>query len=133
MITIDTNVAVYALSQDPRREIARELLVKSDFASVQVLNEYVHTARRKLRRDWNQIAADVGLLHSTIDIFLPMTGEDHAAGLRLAARYQLAFYDALLIAVALAGEAVTLYSEDMQHGLIIDDRLIIINPFLEPA
>ncbi len=133
MITIDTNVAVYALSQDPRREIAGELLVKSDFASVQVLNEYVHTARRKLRRDWNQIAADVGLLHSTIDIFLPMTGEDHAAGLRLAARYQLAFYDALLIAVALAGSAVTLYSEDMQHGLVIDDRLIIINPFLEPA
>jgi predicted nucleic acid-binding protein len=131
MITIDTNVAVYALSQEPKREIARELLVTSDFASVQVLNEYVHTARRKFRRDWDQIDADIKLLHSTIGVFFPITDDDHATGLRLAARYKLAFYDALLLAVALVGGATSIYSEDMQHDLVIDDRLTIINPFLD--
>ena len=108
MITIDTNVVVYALSQEPKRERARELLVSSDFASVQVLNEYVHTARRKFRREWDQINADIALLHSTIGGFLPITDQEHATGLRLAARYQLAFYDALLLAVALAAMGASL-------------------------
>jgi len=32
--------------------------------------------------------------------------------------YNLSFWDSLIVAIALAGGADTLYSEDMQHGLI---------------
>ena len=35
----------------------------------------------------------------------------------------------LVVATALEAGCVTLYSEDPQHGQVIDRRLTIINPF----
>jgi predicted nucleic acid-binding protein len=131
MVTIDTNIAVYALSAETKRERAREIMLNCDFASVQVLNEYAHTARRKLKRSWEQTLADVALLTSMVGHVMPVGAVNNASALRIAARYQLAFYDALHLAVALAGGATKFYSEDMQHALVIDDRLTIINPFLD--
>jgi predicted nucleic acid-binding protein len=39
----------------------------------------------------------------------------------------------LLLGVALLGGARTFYSEDMQHGLVIDEILRVVNPFLPGA
>jgi predicted nucleic acid-binding protein len=47
----------------------------------------------------------------------------------LRSQYSLSFWDSLIVASALAGGADTLYSEDMQHGLIVSQQLTIINPF----
>jgi predicted nucleic acid-binding protein len=52
----DTNVLVYAATSDPKKKQAAECLRGGGLASVQVLNEFVHVARRKLRHDWQQIA-----------------------------------------------------------------------------
>lgn len=60
---------------------------------------------------------------------LPITVTSHEDAQRIAARYRLSFYDALMLAVALAGGARTFYSEDMQHGLTIDETLRIVDPF----
>lgn len=62
----------------------------------------------------------------------PISDGSNLAALRIAERYQLQFYDALMSAVALENGATTLFSEDMQHGLIIDEVLTIANPFLAP-
>lgn len=43
--------------------------------------------------------------------------------------YNLSFWDSLIVASALAGGVETLYSEDMQNGLIVFEQLTIINPF----
>jgi len=45
-------------------------------------------------------------------------------------RYRFSFYDSLIIAAALEANCQTLYSEDMQHGQIIE-TLTIQNPFLD--
>jgi predicted nucleic acid-binding protein len=50
-------------------------------------------------------------------------------GLDLQSRYQLSFYDSLIVAAALEGGCKTLYSEDLQHGQRIDG-LTIKNPFI---
>jgi predicted nucleic acid-binding protein len=43
-------------------------------------------------------------------------------------------YDAMIVAAALLGGCRTLYSEDMQHGLLIDHQLHICNPLIvQPA
>jgi predicted nucleic acid-binding protein len=48
---LDTNVLVYAaLQPDSRSETARALLARRGTISVQVLNEFVNVAHRKLRR-----------------------------------------------------------------------------------
>ena len=33
----------------------------------------------------------------------------------------------------IAGQVDTLYSEDMQHGQVFDERLTVVNPFKEAA
>ncbi|WP_200943278.1 MULTISPECIES: hypothetical protein [unclassified Rhizobium] len=44
-------------------------------------------------------------------------------------RFNLSIYDALMIAAALQADCHEIFSEDMQHGLVIDGRLTISNPF----
>ena len=49
-VFFDTNVVVYLLSDDPRRaNRAEALLAQGGVVSVQVLNEFVSVAVRKLR------------------------------------------------------------------------------------
>ncbi|MEL7523130.1 MAG: PIN domain nuclease, partial [Cyanobacteria bacterium J06553_1] len=47
----------------------------------------------------------------------------------LRSRYQLSFWDSLIVSSALTSKVSMLYSEDMQHGLIVAEQLTIINPF----
>jgi predicted nucleic acid-binding protein len=53
----------------------------------------------------------------------------HEAALSIAARLHYQLYDAMIIAAALEAGCVTLYSEDLQHGQVIERRLTIRNPF----
>ena len=127
--TVDTNIAVYALSTDDRADRSSALLRSSAFLSVQVLNEYANVALRKRRDPWDVVAADLIALRDIVPRILAI--DDHASreALRIGERYRLSFYDALMLAVALAGDARTFYSEDMQDGLVIDGRLRIVDPF----
>ena len=59
----------------------------------------------------------------------PLTIEIHETGLALAERYGLSTYDAMIAASALQADCDTLWSEDMQDGMVLDDRLRIVNPF----
>ncbi len=47
----------------------------------------------------------------------------------IAQRYQLSFYDACIVAVAAAAKCRVLCSEDMNHGQIFEDGLMIKNSF----
>ena len=59
-----------------------------------------------------------------------MTFETHRTAISLAARYQFAFYDALIVASALEAGCDTLLTEDLNHGQLIEGRLTIHNPVL---
>lgn len=63
---------------------------------------------------------------------LAVTVDTHDDALRLAQRYGFHFYDALVVASALAADCETLYTEDLQDGQVIDDRLTIRNLFKPP-
>jgi predicted nucleic acid-binding protein len=129
VVTLDTNIAVYALTSGPKAGRATAILSECKFASVQLLNEYANVARRKRQDSWDLIRDDVAQLRQVIPLFMPIDQLANRDALRLCSKHQLSFYDALMIAVALKGGASILYSEDMQHGLHVDGRLRIINPF----
>jgi predicted nucleic acid-binding protein len=59
-----------------------------------------------------------------------MSIEIHDAGIHLAERYRLSVYDAMIAAAALLAECETLFSEDLQNGLVINGRLRVVNPFI---
>jgi predicted nucleic acid-binding protein len=48
----------------------------------------------------------------------------------LAERYGFSTYDAMIVASALHAGCDTLWSEDMQDGMVIEENLRIVNPFL---
>ena len=58
----------------------------------------------------------------------PLTVDIHETGLALAERYGLSIYDAMIAASALHADCDTLWSEDMQDGMSLDDRVRIFNP-----
>jgi predicted nucleic acid-binding protein len=59
----------------------------------------------------------------------PLTIEIHDLGFDLAERYQLSVYDGMIVSAALLAECDTLFSEDLQDGLVINGRLRVVNPF----
>lgn len=128
----DTNVLIYAVSQDERKRRAGHILRSGGVISVQVLNEFTHVSRRKLGLDWAVIELAVMQFHDVFDEVRPLTAQTHGAALTLARDHGFAFYDALIVAAAIEAGCDTLYSEDMQHGRTIHD-LKILNPFVEGA
>nr|WP_231859803.1 MULTISPECIES: PIN domain-containing protein [Microcystis] len=60
---------------------------------------------------------------------LPVSLETLEYAVKLRDRYLISFWDSLIVASAVLGDATILYSEDMQDGLIINNSLQVINPF----
>jgi predicted nucleic acid-binding protein len=125
----DTNVLVYMASRDPLKAGQAEAMVGSGgVTSVQVLNELANVARRKMRMSWQDTDTFLSLLRDLLTVH-PLTVETHETGLALAERYNISVYDAMIAASALHADCDTLWSEDMQHGMTLDGRLHIVNPF----
>ena len=126
---IDTNILLYLLSADADKADRAELIVrKGGLISVQVLNEMTNVARRKLVMPWREINEVLALIRSVCPVE-SLTIETHDVGRRVAERYKLSVYDAMIVAAALLAGCETLHSEDMQEGLLIDNQLRIRNPF----
>ncbi len=51
------------------------------------------------------------------------------SGSDLRIQYRFSFWDSLIVASALFAGVDTLYSEDMQDGLVVSEKLEIVNPF----
>jgi predicted nucleic acid-binding protein len=125
----DTNVLLYLLSDDERKAgLAEEALAAGGTISVQVLNEFASVALRKLRLSVDEVREILSTLRAVCKV-VPVTEAIHDQGLAITARYGLALYDAMIVAAALEAECTVLWSEDMQSGQRIEDRLMIQNPF----
>ncbi len=96
--------------------------------SVPVLNETLVNCRRKAglsRDDTGAFLAGLRALCPVKDVTL----HTHGVGRALAKRHGLSIHDAMIVASALPAGCTTLWSEDMHHGLLVEDRLRIANPF----
>jgi predicted nucleic acid-binding protein len=125
----DTNVLVYIASGDATKADRAEAAIAAGGAiSVQVLNELANVARRKMRMSWDDTHALLTTLRGLLTVH-PLTLDIHETGLTLAERYGFSIYDAMIAAAAIHAGCDTLWSEDMQHGMAIDEGLRIVNPF----
>ncbi len=126
----DTNILLYTLAEaDPRADVARFLLSAGGSISVQILNEFVATARRRLKMSWPEIRQALSQFRVLCQEPLPVDVALQETALRIAERYQYQIYDSLVIAAALKARSTTLYSEDLRDGQRIEG-LTIRNPFL---
>lgn len=128
----DTNVVLYLLSADTAKaDKAEDLIALGGAISVQVLNEFVAVASRKLRMPLAEVREVLSQIRAVCKVE-PITTETHERALNIAERYGLSIYDALIVAAALLAGCTTLFSEDMQDGQVIDQQLTIRNPFGAP-
>jgi predicted nucleic acid-binding protein len=127
---LDTNVLIYAITaNDARSEIAEARLAAGGVVSVQVFNQFAATARRKLGMSWDDIAEALEAIRILCPSPRAISVETHDAAVQIARSHGFHMYGALVVASALAAGCATLYTEDLQDGQVIEERLTIRNPF----
>ena len=125
----DTSVLLYLLSDDTAKADKIETLLSArGVVSVQVLNEFAAVALRKLKMPLNEVREILDTIRAVCAIE-PITVETHDRGLAVFERYRFSLYDSMLVAAALIAGAKTIYTEDLQHGQVIDNQLRVTNPF----
>ncbi len=128
----DTNIVVYAESDDgDKSRRARTIIENSPVISTQVVIETIAALTGKYgfsRSDAYEVA---GGLMDLCEV-APVDQGTLREAMRISIRYQLSHWDALIVAAALKADCDVLYSEDMQHGQVFDDRITVSNPFEGP-
>ena len=126
---LDSNVILYLASrQQAKADRAEELIATGGTISVQVLNEIANVSRRKMGMSWVETRDFLSMVCGLLKVE-PVTIEMHKAGIDLAERYGLSVYDAMIASAALLTECDTLFTEDLQDGLLVSGRLRVVNPF----
>jgi predicted nucleic acid-binding protein len=132
---VDTNVFVYALSEDdPVRSARSQQLIAqlrstgSLRTSTQVLSELFVTLTRKAR---TRLSPEAALEYMDQIAAWPVITPDYSAvrdACHLSASARVSFWDALVVVAASRAGAVRLYSEDLNSG----QKLLgveVVNPF----
>ncbi len=135
---IDTNIFIYTFDQreTKKREKAKKIIKKAftdgkGFISILVIQEFFNVATKKFESPMAVLEAKdymdkvfklLNVIHPNYDII--------SQGLDVSAITQYSFYDSLIISAAQEAECKVLYSEDFQHGQMIQ-KLKIENPFLD--
>ena len=130
---LDSNVVLYALGEDEaKRARGLDLIAAEPTISTQVVNECSHVLRRKAGWSPAKVAVELSVivgLTRLVDVRL----EHIRSAWQLAERYRFNHYDSVILASALAAGCTRLYSEDLQHGQVIEGQLTLVNPFLTPG
>lgn len=129
---LDTNILGYAYSNtDPIKSTLAQQLNRPQegWISTQVLTELANVLARKFKVGWPEIRRIVENIANNFPVHTnaPAT---IAHATRLAERYGLSWFDSLIVAAALECGCDTLYSEDLQHGQLVEKSLRVVNPFL---
>jgi predicted nucleic acid-binding protein len=96
--------------------------------SSQVINEVCANLIKKALVPESDIAQLVRSFYRKYPVVLLDEAVQLSAS-ELREKFSLSFWDSLIVAAALGAGAILLYTEDMQSGLSIGDRLTILNPF----
>jgi predicted nucleic acid-binding protein len=125
---IDSNILLYTVGPDIAKGVrATELVLSRPIISVQVLNEFVNVARKKLKLDWVPIETSLEstLKHCRV---VSLTLDTHSRAVEFSKNDNIGIYDANIVAAAELSGCDILYSEDMNDGQRIG-RVTIRNPF----
>jgi len=133
---VDTNVLMYAhdATTGAKHERAKELVEelwrdRNGVVSTQVLQELAVNLRRKARRPLDAKATRE-IISDYLTWQIVVNGTDSILeALDIESRYQISFWDALVVQAAQAAGADILYSEDLSHGQVFGAARVV-NPFV---
>jgi predicted nucleic acid-binding protein len=135
---IDTNVFVYEVdaSSEGKSKIAKRLIEDAleegnACISTQVMREFINVTGFKIKNKLSLQETERYVETVLEPLLVAIPPAQHCLhAMALAKRYQLSFYDAMIVAAAELMQCDTIYSEDMQHGMKMG-RVTIQNPFVK--
>jgi len=133
---LDSNLLVYAHDRGSgeKHERAKDLVERlwlegSGVLSTQVLQEFYVNIRRKARRPVSsEEASRIVRDYLSWDVVVN-SGESVLQAFAVESRFQISFWDALIIQAATSAGVRTLYSEDLSHNQVYG-LVRVVNPLL---
>ncbi len=132
---IDTNIWLYAFTvgNDSEKTVRAKTLIETQsviFVSTQVINEVCVNLLKKAYFSEQQIQQLIESFYAKYGV-VEFSKSQMLRASTLREQHALSFWDSLIVASALAINSTVLYAEDMQDGLVIEQRLRIMNPLKE--
>jgi predicted nucleic acid-binding protein len=132
---LDTNIFIYAHDRSAgskhirAKELVRELWESGEGClSIQVLQEFYVNVTQKVPKPLSaEVAAQIIADLSRWLVHRPGV-EDVLDAIRMQGRYQIAFWDAMIVASAIQMGCHTLWSEDLNPGQVYD-QVQVLSPF----
>ncbi len=136
LVFVDSSILVYThdcsipVKHAKAREVVRQCWAEeTGCLSLQVLQEFYVSINRKVQRPLSrEVARDPIATYSVWRLAL-LTPDHVIAASHLEERYQLQFWDALIVSAVQLLNVETILSEDFQHGFEIEG-ISIRNPLL---
>jgi len=129
---IDTNILTYAYSdtEADKKEIVVALLKREKLClRPQVINEFIWVMRRKYKVEMEKLKLIINGLFELYDVsIIDKAIVNHA--IDISSKLQIYYWDSLMVSSAIGTNCDILFTEDLQHGQIIENRLKILNPFM---
>ena len=128
-IFIDSNIFLYAFSDKDisKQNISAKIVKQNNTISTQVLNEVSNNMIKKLNFSNKEIEKFISSCYMQYKI-IDFSKNIFIKASILRDKYNISYYDSLILSSAVNSKCDILYSEDMQHNQKIED-LTIINPF----
>ncbi len=130
---VDSNLVIYANDRNAGRKqtraievVQRLMCAQMGSLSIQVLQEYANVALTNLKQEPAVVLRQLKLLESLTMITPTPSTVRRSVEIRNA--YQIAFWDAAIIAAAEVGDCDMILSEDLNTGQYYDG-IEVVNPF----
>ncbi len=128
-IFIDSNVILYFFTDDiAKKEKVIDLFSQNPIISIQVINEVSNILIKKYKLAPIETKKEIEFLSEFVTLYLITINTVYKA-LDIRDKYKFSYFDSLIIASALENNCNVLYTEDMQDGQLIENKLKIVNPF----
>ena len=130
-ITLDSNILIYAFANnnDFRKSIAKDIIAKCNIISIQAVNETSYILLKKFKLPKEELEKVIQFMKNQF-IISSLTTNILDQTIALCKKYDFSFWDSMMIAAALENHCSIIYTEDLSHGQLIENRLRIINPFI---
>lgn len=127
---LDSNIILYLLdTQSEKSKTAEKLIRESPHINAQVLVEVGNVCNRKHK--WTKYEVCDFWYSLMCDCKISSISEETLAdAIYLTEKYDFQLFDAIIVSGALEAGCSILYSEDMQHQMVVEDWLMIVNPFI---
>ena len=128
-VFVDSNIILYSFMEEPNKSEAAGKILSGEncIISSQVVGEVCNNLRRKSGYTADELKYVINGFYTEFSV-IPVSSEIYLKAVNIIQNYSISFWDSVIIAAAIESGCGILYSEDMQHGLVIE-TMKIVNPF----